>query len=113
MESLSAFFRPSVENSASVQRRPANRAKIVPHEQVLDRPRPFSCDHVVPVCRDSLPYPGYARSEAQSGSMVEVTPVLREFSVLPDTTFLSTWSESGRRGGFGKEERSRNSYSTF
>jgi hypothetical protein len=37
-----------------------------------------------------LPYPGYDRSEAPSGSMVEVTLVLREFSVLPDTTFLST-----------------------
>jgi hypothetical protein len=37
-----------------------------------------------------LPYPGYGCSEAQSGSMVLVTPVLGEFSVLPDTTFLST-----------------------
>jgi hypothetical protein len=60
-----------------------------------------------------LPYPGYGRSEAQSGSMVEVTPVLREFSVLPDTTFRSTWNQSGRRGGFGKEERSQNFYLAF
>jgi hypothetical protein len=45
--------------------------------------------------------------------MVEVTPVLREFSVLPDTTFLSTWNQGGRRGEFGKEERSQNFYLIF
>jgi hypothetical protein len=45
-----------------------------------------SCSATTSKQGKDLPYPGYGRSEAQSGSMVEVTPVLREFSVLPDTT---------------------------
>ncbi len=45
--------------------------------------------------------------------MVELTPVLREFSVLPDTTFLSTSSQNGRRADLERRKGSRNFFSTF
>jgi hypothetical protein len=37
--------------------------------------------------------------------MVEVIAALREFSVLPDTTFLSTSSQSGRQADLERRKR--------